>query len=152
MNEALLKLYPDGKIDRTNTRIISKPSPCLTDVAIYLTGGRYQFNTFFVSSEIEGLYIVQRIDNGKTFLVSRKPNVKPSIIDEMGKKAIQQQLSACDIDLLKKYEDNYSDFLIKQNVNSLFEINELNNFEWKPILLNNFIKTDVLNKNLIECK
>jgi len=54
--EALYKLYPDGLVDRTNTRIISKSSPCLTDVAIYLTGGRYQFNTFFVSDSINYIY------------------------------------------------------------------------------------------------
>lgn len=41
LQQALYELYPDSIIDRTNTRIVSKPSPCLTDVAIYLTGGRY---------------------------------------------------------------------------------------------------------------
>ena len=45
-------LYPDGIVDRTNTRIISRSSPCLTDAAIYLTGGRYQYNTFYVTDSI----------------------------------------------------------------------------------------------------
>jgi formylmethanofuran dehydrogenase subunit E len=75
--EALYKLYPDGLIDRTNTRIISKSSPCLTDVAIYLTGGRYQFNTFFVSDSINYIYIIQRISDGKAFGVKLKPGIKP---------------------------------------------------------------------------
>lgn len=148
----LLQLYPDGVIDRTNTRIVSKPSPCLTDVAIYLTGGRYQFNTFYVSTAIDGMYVVQRIDNGKTVNVSRKPNVKPAIIDEMGKKAIEQKLSACEIDELRKYEDDYSAYLLNKETNELFEMKEIKNFEWKPTLHNTFIKTDILNKNLIECK
>jgi len=63
MQEAMNILYPNQPIDRTNLRIVSKPSPCLTDVAIYLTGGRYQFNTFYVDTDFEGIYILQRIDN-----------------------------------------------------------------------------------------
>ncbi len=39
MQQVVKALYPDQPIDRTNLRIVSKPSPCLTDVAIYLTGG-----------------------------------------------------------------------------------------------------------------
>lgn len=50
-------LYP--VIDRTNTRIISRSSPCLTDATIYLTGGRYQYNTFYVTDSIPGIYIIR---------------------------------------------------------------------------------------------
>ncbi|MBK7819033.1 MAG: hypothetical protein IPJ60_16985 [Sphingobacteriaceae bacterium] len=38
LKEGLYKLYPDSIIDRTNNRIVSKPSPCLTDIAIFMTG------------------------------------------------------------------------------------------------------------------
>lgn len=34
VQEAMKKLYSNEPIDRTNLRIVSKPSPCLTDVAI----------------------------------------------------------------------------------------------------------------------
>lgn len=152
LKQGLNQLYPDGIIDRTNTRIVSKPSPCLTDAAIYLTGGRYQFNTFYVSAEIKGMYILQRIDNGKTILVSRKPKVKPSIIDEMGNKAIEQKLSACDLDTLRNKEDEYTDFLMNSNPSDIFEVTEIKDFKWKPKLKNTFVKTDVLNKNVSDCK
>ncbi|MDZ7650921.1 MAG: formylmethanofuran dehydrogenase subunit E family protein [Cytophagales bacterium] len=82
--EALYRLYPDKIIDRTNTRIVSKSSPCLTDVAIYLTGGRYQFNTFYVDDSISYPYIVQRIDNSLATGVKLKPDIKPSVIEENG--------------------------------------------------------------------
>ena len=90
---ALNKLYPEGIIDRTNTRIVCKPSPCIADVAIFLTGGRYQYNTFYVSKDFEGLYIVQRIDNGLTIQFLRNYNVKPAAIDSLGNLAIMQKLS-----------------------------------------------------------
>ncbi|MES2520526.1 MAG: acetolactate decarboxylase [Bacteroidota bacterium] len=149
---ALFTLFPDSIIDRTNVRIVSKPSPCLTDAAIYMTGGRYQFNTFYVSSEIKSMYIVQRIDNGKTVSVSRKANIKPSIIDKMGNQATENKLSACELDTLRMEEDKYTRFLLLTNPNDIFEIQVMNDFKWKPILKNTFKKTDVLNKNMSQCK
>jgi acetolactate decarboxylase len=77
IQEAMKELYPHKPIDRTNLRIVSKPSPCLTDVAVYLSGGRYQYNTFYVDTEFEGLYIIQRIDNLKTISVSLNEGIKP---------------------------------------------------------------------------
>lgn len=151
LQQGLYALYPDSLVDRTNTRIVSQPSPCLTDVAIYLTGGRYQFNTFYASKDVKGLYIVQRIDNGKTVSVARKPNVKPTIIDEMGNKAINGELSACELDTLKQHEDLYMDFLLKTNPKDIFEILEANDFLWKPDLKNDFLKTDILNKDKSKC-
>jgi alpha-acetolactate decarboxylase/formylmethanofuran dehydrogenase subunit E len=151
LKTGLNELYPDGIIDRTNTRIVSKPSPCLTDAAIYLTGGRYQFNTFYVSADIKGMFIVQRIDNGKTLIISRKPKIKPSIIDEMGNKAIEKKLSACDLDTLRSKEDQYTDFLLGANSKDIFEVTEIKDFKWKPKLKNTFVKTDVLNKNAVKC-
>lgn len=151
LREGLYALYPDSVVDRTNTRIISKPSPCLTDVAIFLTGGRYQFNTFYVSSEIQGMYVVQRIDNHKTVLIKRKPNIKPAIIDEMGSKAITGELSACELDVLKKHEDDYTDFLLKSVPSDIFEVIVMSDFEWKPVLKNDFLKMDILNKGKSRC-
>ncbi|MDZ7879793.1 MAG: acetolactate decarboxylase [Saprospiraceae bacterium] len=151
LNEALKMLYPDGIIDRTNTRIVSKPSPCLTDVAIYLTGGRYQFNTFYVSPDIDGLFVVQRIDNGKAVSVSLNKGVKPAEIDRLGKLAEKQTLDACGLADLKKLEDNFSAFLLKNDPKQHFTVKELPNFKWQPELKNSYIKTDILNKNQAKC-
>ncbi len=147
----LKQVYPDGIIDRTNTRIVSKSSPCLTDVAIYITGGRSQYNTFYVDNSIEGLYIVQRIDTDKTISIKRKPKVKPAIIDELGNKAIKQELTECELEELKKLEDKYSKFLKKSKPENLFEVSELSNFKWEP-KTETFIKTDIINKNKTTCK
>jgi len=146
----LKELYPDGVVDRTNTRIVSKSSPCLSDMAIYITGGRSQYNTFYVDNTIDGFYVVQRIDNLKTILIKRKPNVKPAIIDELGNKAIKVELNECELEELKKLEDDYSKFLIKSKPEDLFEIVILSNFNWEP-KSETFIKTDIINKNKSTC-
>lgn len=151
LNEAFKVLYPDGIIDRTNTRIVSNPSPCLTDVAVYLTGGRYQFNTFYVSKDIDGLFIVQRIDNEKTVEVFLNKGVKPTEIDQLGNLAVKGELPACDLDKLKKMEDDFSEFLLKTNPAKNFTVKEISAFEWNPVLQNDFVKTDILNKSQTNC-
>jgi acetolactate decarboxylase len=151
LKEGLNVLYPDGIVDRTNTRIVSKGSPCLTDAAVYLTGGRYQFNSFYVSNDIDGLYVVQRIDNGKTVVVNLNKGVKPTKIDEMGALAVKGELPACDLDKLKKMEDDFSEKLLSENPKDNFTISEIDDFQWNPVLKNNYIKTDILNKNKPKC-
>lgn len=152
VQEAMKELYPNEPIDRTNLRIVSKPSPCLTDVAIYLTGGRYQFNTFYVDTDFEGLYIIQRIDDLKTVSVSLNKGVKPTVIDSLGNIAIQQNLSPCDIDHLRKLEDDFTQTLIQSDPTKLFTVKEILNFQWNPKIENDYLKTDILNKNLPDCK
>ena len=145
-------LYPDGVVDRTNTRAVSKPSPCLADAAAYLAGGRYQFNTFFVSSDFDGLFVLQRVDNGRAVAVKRKTGVKPAVIDEMGAKAIAGQLSACELDELQVLENRYLAFLQQANPVEIFEVEALENFDWQPELRSDFLKTDILNKHASDCK
>lgn len=151
LKEALYQLYPDSIIDRTNNRIVSKPSPCLTDIAIFMTGARYQYNTYYVSDSINYQFIVQRIDNEKTFGVKLKPDIMPKAIDSLGKLATKGELNACGIDSLRKLESQFSTFLLSKKPQDLFIIAEIKNYKWVPILKGNFLKTDVLNKKLQNC-
>jgi acetolactate decarboxylase len=149
--EAMKVLYPNQPIDRTNLRIVSKPSPCLTDVAIYLSGGRYQFHTFYVDTTFEGLFIIQRIDNLHTVSISIKPEIKPTQIDSMGILAIQQNLSPCEIDELRLMEDDFTRALLRSDPNTIFSVSEVEHFEWDPKTKNDYIKTDIVNKHLPDC-
>ena len=151
LREALYKIYLDSIIDRTNTRIVSKSSPCLTDIAIYLTGGRYQFNTFYVSDSIKYAFIVQRIDNGKTYAVKLKPGVKPAAIDSLGNLANIGRLDACGIDSLHQNESRFLNQLLVTNPQEAFILEEIKNYAWNPIISNSFLKTDIVNKNLQNC-
>lgn len=85
------------------------------------------------------------------FLITRKPNIKPDIIDEMGSKAIKGELSACALDTLKQHEDQYTDFLLQSNPKDIFEVSEVSDFLWQPDLKNDFQKTDILNKERSKC-
>jgi acetolactate decarboxylase len=151
LREALYKIYPDSIIDRTNTRIVSKSSPCLTDIAIYLTGGRYQFNTFYVSDSIKYAFIVQRIDNGKTYAVKLKPGIKAAAIDSLGNLANIGKLDACGIDSLHQIENRFLNQLLAANPQEAFIIEEIKNYAWNPIISNSFLKTDIVNKHSKAC-
>ncbi|MAU14976.1 MAG: hypothetical protein CMH46_05490 [Muricauda sp.] len=151
LQEALNELYPDGLIDRTNTRIVSQPSPCLTDVAIYTTGARYQFNTFYVSKDIDGLFTLQRMDTKKAVTVRMNKGVKPKEIDKLGALAVKGELPACDLDKLKKMEDDFTETLLSTDPGKNFTVSETTDFKWSPVLKNDFIKTDILNKDKEKC-
>lgn len=152
LKETLYKIYPDSVIDRTNTRIVSKSSPCLTDIAVFLTGARYQYNTFYVSDSIPYLFIVQRSDTEQTFGAKLKTGLKPVAIDSLGKLATLGELDACGIDTLRKLEEEFSSFLLSKKAQDLFMIEKIKKFEWQPVLKNHFLKTDILNKGIKKCR
>ena len=151
LREALYQLFPDSIIDRTNVRIISKSSPCITDIGIYLTGGRYQFNTFYVNDTIQYLYIVQRIDTGKAIGIKTVPNLVPPQIKELGALAVKGELDACGLDSLRNLEDNFIIKLKSSKPNDLFILTDFPNFIWLSPLEKTYLKTDVINKNKPKC-
>ncbi len=151
MQEAAKTLFPEGPIDRTNLRSVSKPSPCLTDVAVYVTGGRYQFGTFYVDTGFAGEYILQRLDNGTAISVGLNPGVKPSAIDSLGAIAVRGELSPCGIDSLRAMEDAFTDFLLSADPSEIFTVHTLSDFAWEANLKKDYVKSDVVNKALQPC-
>lgn len=151
LREVLYRIFPDSIIDRTELRIVSKSSPCLTDVAIYLTGARYQFNTFYVSDSINYLMVVGASDSGRFYGFKLKSGVKPKEIDSLGNLAVQGKLDGCGLEKLKKIEDQFTEFILNSKMSDLYVIEEIRGFVWRPTLRNDFIKTDVLNKDIGVC-
>ncbi|MBZ9627738.1 formylmethanofuran dehydrogenase subunit E family protein [Psychroflexus sp. CAK57W] len=150
LHEAFKELYPEGPVDRTNTRIISKSSPCLTDAAIYLTGGRYQYNSFYVDNSIDGIYYLQRLDHQKALSVSLKAGVKPEEIDSLGQLAIKERLNLEELNHLKQIEDEFSAVLLSTPAKELFDVEVITDFQWSPRPKHNYPKTDIINKNVME--
>lgn len=146
LKTVLYKLFPDSVIDRTNLRAISQPAPCLVDAATYMTGARYPFNTFYATRDIAYLFIVQRADNGLALGIQLKAGVKPAEIIRLSALAEQRKLSDEGLLELKRLEDTFTDFILRTPPEQLFAITELKDFDWQPVLRNDFIKTDVLNK------
>jgi formylmethanofuran dehydrogenase subunit E len=94
---------------------------------------------------------VQRISDGKAFGVKLKPGIKPTEIDRLGNLANNKKLNECELEELKKLEAAFSKTMLESNTSEIFIVEEILNFSWKPRLQNNFIKTDILNKNIGSC-
>jgi len=151
LGEAMKQLYPNAPIDRTDLRILSRSSPCLTDVAVMLTGGRMQFGTFQVSDTLPGLYIVQRISDGRAFSVKLQPGVKPAAIDSLTPLAVRQMLSPCGLDSLQAIEAAFGADLLARDPKTTFTVEELPGFQWPMTAFTTYTKTDILNKNAPRC-
>lgn len=80
MSQAVQFLFPDGVVDRTDLRFLSRNSPCLGDVGAYLTGGRVRFGTQDVRNRPGVWYIVQRISTGTTVEVVEEEGFFPTEI------------------------------------------------------------------------
>lgn len=77
LKAALHRLFPDGVVDRTDLRVVSKNGPCWVDTAGWLTGARINFQTLRVEASIGDGFIVQRISTAETWEVRLKPGVFP---------------------------------------------------------------------------
>lgn len=151
MRIGLTALFPDGLIDRTNIRVVSRSSPCLADAAVYLSGARYQYQRFFIDDSMQPLYIIQRIDNGQSYSVTLRPGIKPPSIDSMGALALAAKLSPCALDSLRALEDAFTEYLYQASPSEVFSLQELNDFTWQPVFGNEYLKTDILNKHTAVC-
>jgi len=97
-------------------------------------------------------YVIQRMDDCKTISVSLNKRVKPSEIDSLGIIALNQELSPCDIDHLRDWENDFTKVLLNLEPEDLFTLQTLRDFDWQPNSKHDHIKSDVLNKNLPHCK
>jgi formylmethanofuran dehydrogenase subunit E len=77
LKSALSRLFPDGMVDRTDLRVVSKNGPCWVDAAAWLTGARINFQTLRVDASVGDGFIVQRISTGETWEVRLKPGIFP---------------------------------------------------------------------------
>ncbi len=75
---ALEKLFPDGVVDRTDLRAVSKNGPCWVDAVMMMTGARINFQTLRIDNSVGDGFIVQRISSGEAWEVRLKPGVFPA--------------------------------------------------------------------------
>jgi len=72
--------FGDTPIDRSDLLVVSKNSPCLGDVAAYLTGGRARFGTHRLDDTLGVGFQMQRISTGEAWEVREEPGFFPATI------------------------------------------------------------------------
>lgn len=78
LSAALRELFPDGIVDRTDVRVVSKNAPCWADAGAWMTGARINQGTLILDNSVGDGFVVQRISTGKAMRVSLRAGVYPA--------------------------------------------------------------------------
>lgn len=149
--QALPRLYPDGRIDRTATRVLSKNSPCLGDVAAYLTGGRVRFGSQDVRDDPGVWFIVQRLDNGRTVSVREAAGFYPAELTALESRLVSEGAAAPEtLDRLQQAQWAWvRDVLLPSDWAAVYPCTEETAFTWTEVPYGHLgIRTDVLFKGV----
>ena len=149
---ALHDLFPDGIVDRTDLRVVSRNSPCLGDAATYLTGARVRFGTQDIRNRSGVWYIVQKISTGETVSVSEDEKFFPQEIAD-----VEASLSSLNgiklskqLTLLKNMQDSWvQSVLLTTEPDDHYHAKRIE-YEWKEVQYNNKgIRSDIIFKDVI---
>jgi len=148
----LEKLFPNGIVDRTDLRAVSKNGPCWVDAVAIMTGARINFQTLRIDNRIGDGFIIQRISTGETYDVHLKPGVFPAEQANLENKirtfrAEGKPVSKEDIDRLEAMADSLSKFILNSEPNRILEITLLRDYKFIFNDLYN-IRTDIINKDM----
>jgi formylmethanofuran dehydrogenase subunit E len=72
--------FGTAPLDRSDLLAVSKNSPCLGDVAAYLTGGRARFGTHRLDDSLGVGFVVQVLSTGQAWEVREEPGFFPQLI------------------------------------------------------------------------
>jgi len=148
----LQKLFPDGVVDRTDLRVVSKNGSCWVDAASVMTGARTNFGTLSIQPEIGDGFIVQKISTGEAYSVHLKEGIFSKEQAELEKKIRKsaeqgEEVSSAEIDKVEKMQNELSKKLLNTNPDEILDIKPLKNykFEFKFQTGN---RGDIINKNV----
>ncbi len=153
LTNALKKLFPNGVIDRTDLRVVSKNSPCLVDTSSILTGARINHKTLSLDNSLGGAFIIQQISTKKAYKVEladksflKKLKAKEKEIDNKIKN--HQKVNPKDIDEIEALAFDAMKYMLFTNPDKFLKITELKNYKFKFNLKDIGKRSDVVNKNV----
>lgn len=152
IKEVLKLLFPDGIVDRTDLRAVSKNGPCWVDAVMYMTGARINFKTLRIDNSIGDGFIIQKISTGEAYSVHLKPGIFPKEMSELETKIKKLRFEGKtvdpeDIDRLEEMAQNLIKKLLNTPPEEILEIKKLENYKFNHIDLFGE-RTDIINKNI----
>ncbi len=151
VKEVLKKLFPDGVVDRTDIRVVSKNGPCWVDTVAMMTGARINFETLSIDPKMGNGFVIQRISTGDAYSVHLKEGVFPEDQAALEAKirtarAEGKEVSAADIDSVEKMHSALSVKLLNSPPEAILDIKEVPDFKFQF----NFLpgkRGDIINKD-----
>lgn len=153
LSYVLKKLFPDGVVDRTDVRVISKNSPCLVDAGATMTGARINFKTLSLDNSLAGGYIVERISTGKAYEVHLKKGIFPAAQEDLehqirDRRKAGKDVSAKEIDRVEQMADDLIRKLLYTAPEKLLVLKKLQNYKFQFSTKDFGKRSDIINKNM----
>ncbi|HSA07367.1 MAG TPA: formylmethanofuran dehydrogenase subunit E family protein [Candidatus Gastranaerophilales bacterium] len=148
----LEKLFPDGIVDRTDLRAVSKNGPCWVDAISTLTGTRTNFGTLSIQPEIGDGFIIQRISTGESYSVHLKNGLFPKELTELENKirkagAEKTGVNPEDIDKVEKMANNLSRKLLNSMPEEILDIKKIDKYKFE-FKFETAKRGDIINKDV----
>ena len=149
----LQRLFPEGVIDRTDLRAVSKNGPCWVDAIAFMTGARINFQTLRIDNSVGDGFIIQKISTGETYQVSLKPGVFPAKQAELeahirASRAQGKPVTAAEINELERQADQLSRKMLTMPPSELLDVRQLPNYRFVPMDLFGG-RGDIINKDML---
>jgi len=154
LGAALRELFPDGVVDRTDVRAMSKNGPCWADAAAWMTGARINQGTLALDNSVGDGFIVQRISTGKTVRVALRADVYPAGLAELergirSRRARGEEVVAADIDRFEDGADAYSRRLLDTPPEQAVALERLDGFVFPERSPNQVApRSDIINRDV----
>ncbi|RLA14389.1 MAG: hypothetical protein DRQ59_03270 [Gammaproteobacteria bacterium] len=146
------RLFPDGVVDRTDLRVVSKNGPCWIDAAALMTGARINFKSLRVDASMGEGFILQKCSTGVAYRVRLKAAVFPEDQAELeneirAARRAGKPVSAVKIDRIEAMHDALSLKMLTTDPDQLFDIEQLENYTFN---FNDLYgeRGDVINKDM----
>ena len=109
--------FGDAPFDRSDLVVVSKNSPCLGDIAAYLTGGRVRFGSHRLDNSLGVGFVVQVISTGVTWEVREEEGFFPANV-------VKWEAALVDDELIN------SGVLDEKSKSELISVNETAQWNW----------------------
>jgi formylmethanofuran dehydrogenase subunit E len=150
--------FPKRPFDRTDLSVISKNSPCLGDVAAYLTGGRVRFGTHNLDNSLGVGFIIQVRSTEEVWQVNEDKDFFPDNIalweaallndDLISKGIISIEDKAELVSVNEANQWNWvRNYLLPSRPSDHYKVKKLNNFKM-PNPIYEAKRTDIVNRNI----
>jgi formylmethanofuran dehydrogenase subunit E len=133
LGAALRDLFPDGVVDRTDVRAVSKNAPCWADAGAWMTGARINQGTLVLDNSVGDGFIVQRISTGAAVRVSLRPGVYPPQLATLeqfirSRRARGEAVASVEIERFEQGANEYSRKLLNTPPDEAVTVETLANY------------------------
>ncbi len=155
LSAGLQVLFPEGVVDRTDVRALSKNAPCWADAGAWMTGARINQGTLILDNSVGDGFAVQRISTGKAMRVSLRAGVYPAqlaVLEQSirSRRAHGEAVAPSDIDRFERDASEYSRKLLNTPPGQAVTLEELTGFEFPDHSQNPLApRSDIVNRDAL---